>query len=151
VGFPGETEEDFAATLSLVDEIEFDSSFSFIYSRRPGTPAADYPDKVPHEVKQSRLSRLQERLHHHAQVKSRRMVGTAQQVLVEGSSRRNTSELAGRTANNRMVNFAGPQNLIGDFADLIVTRALPNSLRGELTSRGMHLTPRLDPYNRDRQ
>jgi len=133
VGFPGETEEDFTATLALVDEIRFDTSFSFIYSRRPGTPAADYPDEVSDAIKQARLARLQERLSHHAQTIGRRMVGTVQRVLVEGPSRRKPTELAGRTANNRVVNFAGPRDLIGDFVDLTILRALPNSLRGELT------------------
>jgi len=132
VGFPGETEQDFAATLALVDEIRFDTSFSFSYSRRPGTPAADYPDQVATAVKQSRLVRLQEHLSRHAHAISRRMVGTAQRVLVGGPSRRNPTELAGRTANNRVVNFAGPRDLIGDFVDVTITRALPNSLRGEL-------------------
>jgi len=132
VGFPGETEEDFAATLALVDEIRFDTSFSFIYSRRPGTPAADYPDEISDTVKQARLARLQERLSYHAQTIGRRMVGTVQRVLVEGPSRRKPTELAGRTANNRVVNFAGQRDLIGDFTDLTITRALPNSLRGEL-------------------
>ena len=133
VGFPGETEEDFAATLALVDELRFDTSFSFIYSRRPGTPAADYPDEISGAVKQARLARLQERLNNNAQIISRRMVGTVQRVLVEGPSRRKSTELAGRTANNRVVNFAGPRDLIRDFVDLTVTRALSNSLRGELT------------------
>ena len=133
VGFPGETEEDFAATLALVDEIGFDTSYSFIYSRRPGTPAADYPDDLSLEVKKERLLRLQQRLEHYAQAVSRRMVGGVQQVLVEGPSRKNSAELAGRTANNRVVNFAGQRNLIGGFVDLTVTRAMPNSLRGELT------------------
>lgn len=132
VGFPGETEQDFAATLALVDEIRFDTSFSFSYSPRPGTPAADYPNQVPDQVKQSRLARLQKRLNHHAQAISRRMVGTRQRVLVERPSRKRPTELAGRTADNRVVNFAGPRDLIGDFADLTITRALPNSLRGEL-------------------
>lgn len=132
VGFPGETEQDFAATLDLVEEIGFDTSFSFIYSRRPGTPAADYPDDVPHEVKQMRLARLQQRLNHHARAISRRMVGAVEQVLVERHSRKDAQELAGRTANNRVVNFAGTDDLIGSFADLTITRALPNSLRGEL-------------------
>jgi len=132
VGFPGETEQDFAATLALVDEIRFDTSFSFSYSRRPGTPAADYPDQVAAAVKQSRLARLQEHLRRHAHTISRRMVGTAQRVLVEGPSRRNPTELAGRTANNRVVNFSGPRDLIGDFVDVTITRALSNSLRGEL-------------------
>jgi len=135
VGFPGETEEDFAATLALVDEIGFDTSFSFLYSQRPGTPAVDYPDTVPTAVKQARLARLQERLNHQAQTIGRRLVGTAQPVLVEGPSRKNPAELAGRTANNRVVNFAGPPELIGDFVTLTITRALPNSLRGELDPR----------------
>jgi len=132
VGFPGETEEDFAATMALVDEIRFDTSFSFIYSRRPGTPAADYPDEIPGAIKQARLARLQKCLNHHAQIIGQRMVGTVQRVLVEGPSRRKPTELAGRTANNRVVNFAGSGDLIGGFVDLGVTRALPNSLRGEL-------------------
>jgi len=134
VGFPGEREEDFAATLALVDEIGFDTSYSFIYSRRPGTPAADFADDLPHEVKQERLARLQQRLSHHAQAISRRMVGTIQQVLVEGLSRKSSTELAGRTANNRVVNFPGDRELIGDILDVTITRALPNSLRGELAS-----------------
>jgi tRNA-2-methylthio-N6-dimethylallyladenosine synthase len=134
VGFPGETEADFAATMSLVDDVGFDGSFSFIYSRRPGTPAADYPDDVPLVVKQERLARLQQRLTHHAQVISRCLVGTVQRVIVEGPSRKDATELAGRTENNRVVNFAGPPEIVGDFADLRITGALPNSLRGELIS-----------------
>jgi tRNA-2-methylthio-N6-dimethylallyladenosine synthase len=132
VGFPGETEADFTATLALVDEIGFDTSYSFVYSRRPGTPAAEYPDEVPWAVKQSRLLRLHQRLNHHAQAISRRMIGTEQRVLAEGPSRKRADELAGRTENNRVVNFPGPQDLIGDFVNLVVTDALPNSLRGEL-------------------
>jgi tRNA-2-methylthio-N6-dimethylallyladenosine synthase len=132
VGFPGETEADFAATLALVDEVGFDTSFSFIYSRRPGTPAADYRDDVPHVVKQERLTRLQERLVRHAQRISQRMVGTVQRVLVHGPSRKDPSELSGRTETNRVVNFAGPADMIGGFANLRITAALPNSLRGEL-------------------
>ncbi|MCB2263512.1 MAG: tRNA (N6-isopentenyl adenosine(37)-C2)-methylthiotransferase MiaB [Candidatus Thiosymbion ectosymbiont of Robbea hypermnestra] len=131
VGFPGETEEDFAATLELVDEIGFDTSFSFLYSRRPGTPAADYPDTVSVAVKQARLARLQERLDHQARTIGRRLVGATQRILVEGPSRKDPTELAGRTANNRVVNFAGPRALIGTFVELTITRALPNSLRGE--------------------
>jgi tRNA-2-methylthio-N6-dimethylallyladenosine synthase len=131
VGFPGETEADFAATLALVEEVGFDASFSFIYSRRPGTPAADYPDDVPHAVKQERLARLQQRLSHQAQAISRRMVGTVQRVLVDGPSRKDPSELSGRTENNRVVNFPGSMDLVGDFADVRITDALPNSLRGE--------------------
>jgi len=132
VGFPGETEADFAATMALVEEVGFDASFSFIYSRRPGTPAADYPDDVPHSVKQERLLRLQARIANQAQVLSRRMVGTVQRVLVEGPSRKNPEELAGRTENNRVVNFAGPTDLIGKLLGVRITQALPNSLRGEL-------------------
>jgi tRNA-2-methylthio-N6-dimethylallyladenosine synthase len=132
VGFPGETEADFADTMSLVEEVGFDASFSFIYSRRPGTPAADYPDDVPHAVKQERLLRLQARIANQAQVISRRMVGTAERVLVDGHSRKDPTELAGRTENNRVVNFAGPADLIGELVNVRITQALSNSLRGEL-------------------
>ena len=132
VGFPGETEEDFAATLALVDAIGFDQSFSFIYSRRPGTPAADYPDDVPLEVKKERLARLQRRIDTQAQRYSRQMVGTVQRVLVEGPSRKDPAGLAGRTESNRVVNFIGDPSLIGRFVDLTVVEALPNSLRGRL-------------------
>jgi tRNA-2-methylthio-N6-dimethylallyladenosine synthase len=131
VGFPGETDADFAATLDLVDEIGFDTSFSFIYSRRSGTPAADFLDDVPPAAKQERLACLQQRLGHHAQAISRRMVGTVQRVLVEGPSRKNPAELSGRTENNRVVNFAGHPDMVGGFVDLQITAALPNSLRGE--------------------
>jgi tRNA-2-methylthio-N6-dimethylallyladenosine synthase len=131
VGFPGESDAEFAATLALVEEVGFDASFSFIYSRRPGTPAADYPDDVPQAVKQERLARLQQRLTHQAQVISRRMVGTVQRVLVDGPSRKDPKELSGRTENNRVVNFPGSTDLVGDFADVRITAALPNSLRGE--------------------
>ncbi|MBK1720192.1 tRNA (N6-isopentenyl adenosine(37)-C2)-methylthiotransferase MiaB [Thiocystis violacea] len=130
VGFPGETEEDFAATLDLIDRIGFDQSFSFIYSRRPGTPAADYPDDVPLEVKKKRLERLQQRINANAQRIGRQMVGTVQRVLVEGPSRKNPAQLAGRTENNRVVNFDGASDLIGQFLDLTITEAMPNSLRG---------------------
>jgi tRNA-2-methylthio-N6-dimethylallyladenosine synthase len=132
IGFPGETETDFAATMDLVTDIGFDQSFSFIYSQRPGTPAAALPDDVPHAVKQARLARLQQQINHQAQVISRRMVGETHRVLVEGPSRKDPAQLAGRTENNRVVNFAGPASLIGAFADLRITEALPNSLRGEL-------------------
>jgi tRNA-2-methylthio-N6-dimethylallyladenosine synthase len=130
VGFPGEGEADFAATLALVEEIGFDASFSFVFSRRPGTPAAEYPDEVPLAVKQERLARLQQRLAHQAQAISRRMVGGVERILVEGPSRKDRAELAGRTANNRVVNFAGPAELIGTFVEVQITEALPNSLRG---------------------
>ena len=130
VGFPGETETDFAATLALVEDVGFDQSFSFIYSRRPGTPAAEYPDDVPLEVKRERLARLQHRIDTQAQRYSRQMVGTVQRVLVEGPSRKDPRELAGRTESNRVVNFEGDPSLVGQFVDLAITQALPNSLRG---------------------
>jgi tRNA-2-methylthio-N6-dimethylallyladenosine synthase len=131
VGFPGESEADFEATMALVTDIGFDQSFSFIYSQRPGTPAAALPDDVPHAVKQARLARLQQQINHQAQVISRRMVGEVHRVLVEGPSRKDPAQLAGRTENNRVVNFPGPADLIGGFVDLRITEALPNSLRGE--------------------
>jgi tRNA-2-methylthio-N6-dimethylallyladenosine synthase len=132
VGFPGESERDFEATLALVREAGFDQSFSFIYSRRPGTPAASLPDEVSHEVKQQRLVRLQAQLEAQARAISEAMVGTRQRVLVERPAKRNARELAGRTANNRWVNFAGPASLIDRFADVEVTAALAHSLRGRL-------------------
>jgi tRNA-2-methylthio-N6-dimethylallyladenosine synthase len=132
VGFPGESEADFVATLRLIEEIGFDHSFSFIYSRRPGTPAAELPDDVPLEVKQARLARLQALLDNQAQRISRQMVGGVQRVLVERPSRKDPTQLAGRTENNRVVNFNGPHSLIGEFVELRITEALPNSLRGEL-------------------
>jgi tRNA-2-methylthio-N6-dimethylallyladenosine synthase len=132
VGFPNETDEDFAATLDLIDQVGFDHSFSFVYSRRPGTPAADYPDAVPLEVKKARLERLQQRIDTNAQRISRQMVGTVQRVLVEGPSRKDPAQLAGRTENNRVVNFDGPAELIGRFVELTITESLPNSLRGQL-------------------
>ena len=118
--------------MQLIDDIGFDLSFSFLYSRRPGTPAADLPDDVPHLVKQARLARLQRRINEQAQRISRRMVGTVQRVLVDRPSRKDPQQLAGRTENNRVVNFAGPRELIGRFVDLRITEALPNSLRGGL-------------------
>jgi tRNA-2-methylthio-N6-dimethylallyladenosine synthase len=133
VGFPGETERDFEATLALAREVGFDQSFSFIYSRRPGTPAASLPDEVSHEVKQQRLARLQAQLESQAHAISEAMVGTRQRVLVERPAKRNARELAGRTANNRWVNFAGPASLIDRFADVEVTAALAHSLRGRLS------------------
>jgi tRNA-2-methylthio-N6-dimethylallyladenosine synthase len=132
VGFPGETERDFAATLALVRDVGFDQSFSFIYSRRPGTPAASLPDEVTPEVKQERLARLQAQLDAQARAISERMVGTEERVLVERHARKNPRELAGRTANNRWVNFAGPAHLIGRFVPVTVTAAHPHSLRGRL-------------------
>ena len=131
VGFPGETEQDFEHTMRLIEEIGFDHSFSFIYSRRPGTPAAELPDDVAHEVKQARLARLQHAINDNAQRISRQMVGTVQRVLVDRPSRKDPTELAGRTENNRVVNFVGPANLIGEFVDLRIVATNPNSLRGE--------------------
>jgi len=132
VGFPGESERDFAATLALVREVGFDQSFSFIYSRRPGTPAASLPDEVEPAVKQERLMRLQRQLEVQARVISESMVGTRQRLLVERPARKDARELAGRTANNRWVNFAGPAQLIGRFVEVTVTTALAHSLRGRL-------------------
>ncbi|HEY7657690.1 MAG TPA: tRNA (N6-isopentenyl adenosine(37)-C2)-methylthiotransferase MiaB [Burkholderiales bacterium] len=132
VGFPGERETDFEATMRLVEEIGFDASFSFIYSRRPGTPAAALPDDTPHEVKLARLTRLQARIEQQAQAISRGMVGTRQRVLVEGPAKKDATELAGRTANNRVVNFPGPRALVGRLVDTTITAALPHSLRGAL-------------------
>ncbi|MGH8597355.1 MAG: tRNA (N6-isopentenyl adenosine(37)-C2)-methylthiotransferase MiaB [Gammaproteobacteria bacterium] len=132
VGFPGETQADFDATLRLIEQVEFDHSFSFIYSPRPGTPAASLPDPITPEEKKHRLAILQRRLDEFAQEKSRAMVGTAQRVLVIGAAKRNSTELAARTDNNRIVNFPGDQSLIGDYVSVAITGALPNSLRGEL-------------------
>ena len=132
VGFPGEIDTDFAATMKLIDEVGFDSSFSFIYSRRPGTPAADFPDDTPHAVKLERLHRLQARIEEQAQTISRRLVGTCQRVLVEGAAKKDANELCGRTGNNRVVNFRGPARLIGELIDVTITAALAHSLRGEV-------------------
>ena len=132
VGFPGERDADFEATMALVKDVGFDASFSFLYSRRPGTPAAALPDDTPREVKLARLQRLQARIDQQAQAISRGMVGARQRVLVEGASRKDAAELAGRTANNRVVNFPGARELVGRLVDVTVTAALPHSLRGEL-------------------
>jgi tRNA-2-methylthio-N6-dimethylallyladenosine synthase len=132
VGFPGETGADFEATMRLIEEAGFDASFSFLYSRRPGTPAAELPDDTPHEVKLARLQRLQAKIDGQAQALSRNMVGTRQRVLVEGASRKDAAEICGRTANNRVVNFPGPASLAGRFADVTITAARAHSLRGEL-------------------
>ncbi|HEX6008345.1 MAG TPA: tRNA (N6-isopentenyl adenosine(37)-C2)-methylthiotransferase MiaB [Burkholderiales bacterium] len=135
VGFPGETEADFAATMKLIDEVGFDASFSFIYSPRPGTPAAGLPDATPHQEKLRRLQTLQRRIEEHAQSISQAMVGTRQQVLVDGLAKKNATELSGRTANNRIVNFRGPRECIGRLVEVAVTAALPHSLRGEACAR----------------
>ena len=130
VGFPGETERDFEATLKLAADVGFDQSFVFIYSRRPGTPAAALPDDVPYEVKQQRLARLTAQLDAQALAISRAMVGTRQRVLVSRRARRDARELAGRTENNRWVNFPGTDTLLNRFVDVEITGALPHSLRG---------------------
>jgi tRNA-2-methylthio-N6-dimethylallyladenosine synthase len=131
IGFPGETEDDFERTMQLIEDIGFDNSFSFIYSRRPGTLAASMPDDVPTDVKKQRLARLQARIQEMAAQVSADMVGSEQRILVEGPSRKNPAQMAGRTENNRVVNFdAGPE-LIGRFARVRISAALPNSLQGE--------------------
>ncbi len=132
VGFPGETEEDFEKTMQLIEELNFDNSFSFIYSPRPGTPAANMSDTTPQDLKLKRLMRLQKRIEAQAMTISEAMVGSTQRVLVEGHARKNAEELAGRTENNRVVNFAGHGRLIGHFVDVRITAALPHSLRGEI-------------------
>ena len=135
VGFPGETAEDFEKTMQLIEEIGFDASFSFIFSPRPGTPAAEMADVTPAELKTERLMRLQQRIEAQAQAISQAMVGTVQKVLVEGRARKDAQELAGRTANNRVVNFRGSERLLGQFIDVTITAALPHSLRGEVLRR----------------
>jgi tRNA-2-methylthio-N6-dimethylallyladenosine synthase len=120
--------------MELVEEVRFDRAFSFISSARPGTPAANLPDPTPHAVKLERLQRLQNRVQEIALEYSGRMVGTRQRVLVEGVSRRDAGELAGRSENNRVVNFAGPSRLVGHFVDLEITEALPHSLRGRVVT-----------------
>ncbi|MGL6077907.1 tRNA (N6-isopentenyl adenosine(37)-C2)-methylthiotransferase MiaB [Methyloversatilis discipulorum] len=135
VGFPGETEEDFEKTMKLIDDVGFDGSFSFVYSARPGTPAADLADDTPQDVKLARLARLQKRIDEQAQAVSQSMVGSVQRILVEGHARKDAAELAGRTDNNRVVNFPGPARLINQFIDVRITSALPHSLRGEVVIR----------------
>lgn len=132
VGFPGESSDDFNATLDLIERIGFDHSFSFIYSARPGTPAAALADDVPMEEKRDRLSRLQAMIDKQAGAISAGMVGTTQRILVDGVSRKNAGHLSGRTENNRVVNFAAGEASIGDFRDVRITEALPNSLRAEV-------------------
>jgi tRNA-2-methylthio-N6-dimethylallyladenosine synthase len=132
VGFPGETEADFEATMDLIRRVGFDQSFSFIYSARPGTPAADLPDDVPMAAKKERLAHLQSAINGQARQISESMVGTVQRLLVDRPSRKDPGQFAGRTDNNRVVNFDGPPGLIGRFADVVITEALPNSLRGRL-------------------
>jgi tRNA-2-methylthio-N6-dimethylallyladenosine synthase len=132
IGFPGESDQDFEDTMNLIREINYDLSFSFIYSSRPGTPAADLRDDTPMEVKKQRLAILQDRINQQAQSISRNMVGTQQRLLVTGPSRKDPSEIQGRTENNRVVNFKGDIALVGEFVNVEVGEALPNSLRGML-------------------
>jgi len=132
VGFPGETDADFEQTLKLVEDVRFDGSFSFIFSSRPGTPAANLRDDTPAAEKLARLQRLQGRLQELSQEHSHAMVGTRQRVLVEGPSKKDVRELAARTENNRVVNFPGDRRLIGRFVAVDITAALPHSLRGSV-------------------
>ena len=134
VGFPGETDADFEKTMQLIRDVGFDQSFSFIYSRRPGTPAADLQDDTPDSVKHARLERLQAHINAHSASISRAMVGSTQRVLVEGPSRKDASEMTGRTENMRKVNFAGDLRLVGQFVDVLVTEVMSNSLRGRIVA-----------------
>jgi len=132
VGFPGETEQDFEATMKLIDEVGFDNSFSYLYSPRPGTPAAELRDDTPHEVKSARLKRLQDRVAEHEAGVAQAMLGTTQRALVEGISKKDGKELAARTDNNRIVNFSGAADMIGRFVEVKITRVVRHTLRGEL-------------------
>jgi tRNA-2-methylthio-N6-dimethylallyladenosine synthase len=146
VGFPGETDADFEQTMKLIDDIGFDHSFSFIYSARPGTPAANLPDDVSMDTKKARLQRLQTRILEQANAISAAMVGTTQRILVERKSRKHDHQIAGRTENNRVVNVDGHERLIGRFVDVVITEAMPNSLRGRIVAvesdaRDMQMLP----------
>lgn len=144
IGFPGETDDDFQATMDLVEQIGFDQSFSFIYSQRPGTPAASLPDDVSLQVKKHRLAILQRQINAQARSISESMVGTVQRILVEGPSKKSLQELSGRTENNRVVNFCAPDTYIGSFVDVLIGVALPNSLRGTMRAPTGQL-PQSDP------
>jgi tRNA-2-methylthio-N6-dimethylallyladenosine synthase len=135
VGFPGETDADFDKTMKLIDDVGFDASFSFIFSPRPGTPAAALHDDTPHAVKLARLQRLQKAIDDNVRCLSEALVGSTQRVLVEGRSRKNADELFGRTDCNRVVNFEGDPRLIGRMAELTITRSLSHTLRGEVRLR----------------
>ncbi|QZA76840.1 tRNA (N6-isopentenyl adenosine(37)-C2)-methylthiotransferase MiaB [Deefgea tanakiae] len=135
VGFPGETEEDFERTMKLIEDVGFDTSYSFVYSRRPGTPAADLPDDVPEEVKLARLQRMQKRLEQQAEAINLAMVGSVQRVMVERFAKKDKTELAGRTDNNRIVNFEGNPRLMNQFVHVKITDAFPRSLRGEIVTQ----------------
>jgi tRNA-2-methylthio-N6-dimethylallyladenosine synthase len=132
VGFPGETDEDFEKTMKLIEDVGFDQSFSFIFSARPGTPAANLEDDTSSEVKHERLSRLQAKLNDNARKINEAMVGTVQRVLVEKPSKKNPNEFTGRTENMRFVNFPGHARMIGQFIDVVITEAMSNSLRGRV-------------------
>lgn len=135
IGFPGETDNDFEATMNLIQAIDFDLSFSFIYSARPGTPAADLPDDVTEQTKKQRLQLLQNRINQQALRIARNMLNTEQRILVEGPSKKNPMELSGRTENNRVVNFEGTPDMIGEFIDVRITDVFANSLRGDVVRR----------------
>ncbi|MEE9334311.1 MAG: tRNA (N6-isopentenyl adenosine(37)-C2)-methylthiotransferase MiaB [Granulosicoccaceae bacterium] len=137
IGFPGETDKDFADTMKLIEEIGFDQSYSFIYSPRPGTPAASLADDTPMSVKKQRLAHLQQTIAQQAATISKAMIGTTQSVLVERPARKHSGDIAGRTENNRVVNFAGDQSLIGSFVDVVITEVRPNSLRGTIDDTQM--------------
>ncbi|KJR29173.1 tRNA (N6-isopentenyl adenosine(37)-C2)-methylthiotransferase MiaB [Vibrio navarrensis] len=147
VGFPGESDKDFQDTMKLIREVDFDMSFSFIFSPRPGTPAADYPCELSEETKKERLYELQQQINTQAMRYSRLMMGTEQRILVEGPSKKNLMELRGRTENNRVVNFEGSADLIGQFVDVKIVDVFPNSLRGELirTEKEMNLRSVISP------
>ncbi|MDV2858071.1 MULTISPECIES: tRNA (N6-isopentenyl adenosine(37)-C2)-methylthiotransferase MiaB [Oceanimonas] len=149
VGFPGEEADDFEKTMKLIEDVGFDMSFSFIYSPRPGTPAADLPDDISMEEKKQRLYRLQNTINNQAQLISRQMLGSVQRILVEGPSKLNPMELRGRTENNRVVNFEGPHTLIGGFADVEITEVMPHSLRGKFLhgEDGMDLRTQVSPQS----
>jgi tRNA-2-methylthio-N6-dimethylallyladenosine synthase len=132
IGFPGETDADFEATMDLIQAVDYDMSFSFIYSARPGTPAADLPDDVSEETKKQRLQLLQQRLNQQSHAHARRMLGTEQRILVTGPSKKDPMELSGRTENNRVVNFTGTPEMIGKFVDVKITDVFVNSLRGDV-------------------
>ena len=132
IGFPGETEADFEQTMRLVEDIGFDASFSFVFSARPGTPAADLPDDTAQAIKLARLQRLQAQIDTQARAISVAMVGSVERVLVEGRAKKDATELSGRTSNNRIVNFPGPDRLLGQFVDVRITTAFPHSLRGDV-------------------
>jgi tRNA-2-methylthio-N6-dimethylallyladenosine synthase len=144
IGFPGETDEDFEATMNLIKDVDYDLSFSFIYSARPGTPAADITDEVSDETKKQRLQLLQQRINQQALSIARNMLGTTQRILVEGPSKKNIMELMGRTENNRVVNFEGSPDMIGGFVDVKITGVYANSLRGDVIKTEAEMGLRID-------